>query len=612
MANVPVVKNRKTPGVYITEFDAFPPSVVGVATAVPIFIGYTETAVDPSSGKQIYLQAIALSSMADYISYFGHGFNAKGIVEVADKTNYDFQAASMVLQSGATQLTSVTNNYLVGTSAVGLDNNADIKRGRNIPQFNLYSAMQLFFANGGGNCFVVSVGDYWGKQSITPTPDADPIAIKADDLMLGLQVSKATTGPTMLVIPDACLLSTVKNDSGEITYPEYQKIAAEMLQQSANLQDRVAILDMPGALDSNNWSVTGMAAEAEAFYQAIATALNDFSYGTAYGPALQSSVLSESDVLYSSLSGSTNSAAVINNLLTSQAYALYPSTGTGFSSPFQEVAARIGAAFPPSGTPTSFGTPGDVVATVANTMSNAPAMLVALPHAAIYTAPASNDISGEQALNQYLANAIPLFQQIQQILVNHLNVVPPSGAIAGVWTQNDATRGVWNAPANIALNSVITPKVLLTDAQQGDYNIPLNGNAINILRSLINRGTVVWGARTLDGNSLDYRYIQVRRTLIYIEQSIKAALQQFVFAANDSQTWVTVTAMISNFLTQLWQAGGLMGNKASEAFTVQCGVPATMTGLDVLNGYMVVNVTLQLFHPAEFIELTFTQQMQGQ
>jgi phage tail sheath protein FI len=206
---------------------------------------------------------------------------------------------------------------------------------------------------------------------------------------------------------------------------------------------------------------------------------------------------------------------------------------------------------------------------------------------------------------------VSLLGEIQQILANKLNVVPPSGALAGIWAQNDAQRGVWNAPANMVLNQVVAPKVLINDEQQAVFNMPLNGNAIDILRSMVNRGTVVWGARTLDGNSQDHRYIQVRRTLIYIDQSIKNALEQFAFAANDGGTWATVTATISNFLTGLWQAGGLMGDKASDAFTVQCGVPTTMSGLDVLNGYMIVNVTVQMIHPAEFIELTFTQTMQG-
>ena len=115
---------------------------------------------------------------------------------------------------------------------------------------------------------------------------------------------------------------------------------------------------------------------------------------------------------------------------------------------------------------------------------------------------------------------------------------------------------------------------------------------------------------TVRRNSLDDRYIQVRRTLIYIEQSIKVALEQFTFAPNDANTWATVSAMISSFLTQLWQAGGLMGAKASEAFTVQCGVPTTMSSEDVPNGWMTVTISVQLIHPAEFIELTFSQAMQ--
>jgi phage tail sheath protein FI len=122
---------------------------------------------------------------------------------------------------------------------------------------------------------------------------------------------------------------------------------------------------------------------------------------------------------------------------------------------------------------------------------------------------------------------------------------------------------------------------------------------------------VVWGARTLDGNSLDWKYIQVRRTLIYVEQSIEASLQPFVFAANDGKTWVAVTSMVSNFLQGLWSQGGLMGAKADEAFTVSCGLGSTMTPLDVLDGYMIVQVTLQMIRPAEFIELTFKQKMQG-
>jgi hypothetical protein len=170
---------------------------------------------------------------------------------------------------------------------------------------------------------------------------------------------------------------------------------------------------------------------------------------------------------------------------------------------------------------------------------------------------------------------------------------------------------VWNAPANIALSSVIAPNVMLNNDQQGSLNLPINGRAIDVIRQFVGRGSVVWGSRTLDGNSHDWRYIQIRRTIIYIEQSIKTALQPFTFAANDSKTWSAVTALVSNFLQGVWAQGGLMGAKADEAFTVACGLGSTMTPLDILEGTMIVQVTLQMIRPAEFIALTFKQKMQG-
>jgi len=603
-----LAKDRKTPGVYVTEFAAFPPSVVGVATAVPIFIGYTQTARDPSSNRQLYLQAIAISSMADYYSYFGYGFDAKGITEpqpidpATEKPigEYDFQAPS----SSGTETT--TGTYVVGTSTTtaGAVTFA--------PQFNLFAAMELFYANGGGDCFVISVANYWGDNAVTPTPESEPTAVSKDDLMAGLAVSNETRGGTMLVVPDACLLVTSETTDGvtTYTYPDYQTVVVEMLRQSSALQDRVAILDLPGALIPSNWTVPAMKLQADAFYTAIAPAAPDFSYGTAYGPAVESSLLGKNDVSYTNLTGSEDSTTLMNNLLTTEALKLYPPvfdpatpTVPNYSATFQDVAAHIAAAFPVASPTAITSVPTDITGT-----SGTPPLQVSMTSTSVDAPTTAADI---KSLDQYLINAVPLLGNIQQILADKLNVVPPSGILAGIWTQNDANRGVWNAPANMALNEVIAPKVVLSDEQQGDYNMPLNGNAIDILRAMVNRGTVVWGARTLDGNSLDYRYIQVRRTLIYIEQSIKQALQQFVFAANDGGTWATVTATISNFLTQLWQAGGLMGDKASDAFSVKCGVPTTMSGLDVLNGYMIVNVTVQMIHPAEFIELTFTQTMQG-
>jgi phage tail sheath protein FI len=612
-------KDRKTPGVYVTEFESFPPSVVGVATAVPIFVGYTETAVDPSSGKQMYMQAVPISSMADYYNYFGHGFQATGIVEVvptAESTDEDTDGSKVVIDYDFEAPTwdgtnpPTNKNFVVGNMSSG---DAGVTFAS---QFNLYAAMQLFYSNGGGNCFVISVSNYWGDPSTKPTPEKPATQVKPGTLSSGLKVAADVRGGTMLVVPDACLCY----DAGAPDpYSGYGAVVNEMLQQSATLQDRVAILDLPGALQPENWTYQTMQAKAQIFYAETAPSQPYFSYGAAYGPAVETSLLSASDVTYNNLRGTPNSTTWMNSLLTTQAHSLYPDVVDPddpskkiYSPSFQDIAHNIAKAFPITDPTTSFGTPEGVTGMLG---TGAAALIVSLPLSTADELEADSDVApidpAVKTLDQYLLNATPLLGKIQQILVNKLNVLPPSGIMAGVWTQNDANRGVWNAPANIALNQVVKPMVVLTDEQQGEFNVPLNGEAIDILRAMINRGTVVWGARTLDGNSLDYRYIQVRRTLVYIEQSIKLALQQFVFAPNDGGTWATVTATISNFLTQLWQAGGLMGDKASDAFTVKCGVPTTMSGLDVLNGYMIVNVTVQMIHPAEFIELTFKQTMQG-
>lgn len=189
-------------------------------------------------------------------------------------------------------------------------------------------------------------------------------------------------------------------------------------------------------------------------------------------------------------------------------------------------------------------------------------------------------------------------------------VLPASAAMAGIYTQVDGTRGVWSAPANVSLNGVSTT-YKVTDDQQIEMNTPTDGKAVNPLRDFPGRGAVVWGARTLDGNSHDVRYIHVRRTLIYIQQSIRTALVPFRFAANDGNTWSTVVAMTSQYLTEVWSGGGLVGATAADAFRVACGLGSTMTGDDVLNGIMRMQVTLQLTGLAELMELTFEQQMES-
>jgi phage tail sheath protein FI len=129
--------------------------------------------------------------------------------------------------------------------------------------------------------------------------------------------------------------------------------------------------------------------------------------------------------------------------------------------------------------------------------------------------------------------------------------------MAGVYTLVDNSRGVWKAPANVSLASVVSPSVNITHDEQEDLNVTTAGKSINAIRSFIGEGTLVWGARTLDGNSLDWRYINVRRTMIMLEESLRLATKAYVFEPNVSGTWVTIKSMASNFLTGIWKRGGL-------------------------------------------------------
>jgi hypothetical protein len=119
---------------------------------------------------------------------------------------------------------------------------------------------------------------------------------------------------------------------------------------------------------------------------------------------------------------------------------------------------------------------------------------------------------------------------------------------------------------------------------------------------------LVWGARTLDGNSDDWRYVSVRRTVTFIEQSIKLAMRAYVFAPNNINTWTTVKSMIQNFLENIWKQGGLMGASAADAFSVDVGLGTTMSSDDLLNGYMRVAIKLAVVRPAEFIVIMIEQQ----
>lgn len=220
------------------------------------------------------------------------------------------------------------------------------------------------------------------------------------------------------------------------------------------------------------------------------------------------------------------------------------------------------------------------------------------------------DLIAQDALNKTLQQISSIYRSTLNEAKRIQNLLSPSAAMAGIYTMVDNTRGVWKAPANVSVDLAICPAVLITHEEYEDLNVPLSGKSVNVIRVLVGEGIKVWGARTLDGNSLDWRYINVRRTVIMLEESLKNAVRAYVFHPNSAHTWLDIKSMIENFLRSIWKRGGLAGATPEDAFSVHVGLGDTMTPEDILEGVLRVTVLVAIVRPAEFIEITFQQQMQ--
>lgn len=185
-----------------------------------------------------------------------------------------------------------------------------------------------------------------------------------------------------------------------------------------------------------------------------------------------------------------------------------------------------------------------------------------------------------------------------------VSYVSPSAAVAGVYCKTDSQRGVWKAPANVAIVGGLTPALNITDAQQGLLNAA--DGAVNIIRQFRNGDTLVWGARTLCKDD-NWRYVPVRRLFNAIEVDIKTAMQPAMFEPNVPMTWEKIRSAIDIYLHSLWQQGGLFGSKPEEAYFVKIGLNSTMNDEDISKGRMVVKVGVAAVRPAEFIILEFSQ-----
>ncbi|WP_050478917.1 phage tail sheath family protein [Herbaspirillum rhizosphaerae] len=547
----------KTPGVYVVEKNAFPNSVVEVATAVPAFVGYTEFA--DNKGTSLAGKAWRITSMAEFHAYFGSApkstFSIKAVpvtqTAPADNASGAAGEATSTAAAGAAAETAVTPAQ--GSPAIVADFSVtDIATKKRVEYsitqdgtaYILYYSMLLFFQNGGGPCYIVSVGNY--------KDDLD-----ADKIKGGIDILLKEQEPTMVVVPDAVHLSLA--DCTDVQ-------TAALMHCGFKMRNRVALLDVYDGYKDRQDPAGDCVAK---FRDAIGTNFLDF--GTAYYPWVNTSIVKEKDIDFTSISN----LDALTTLLK------------------QELSPIIDAKEP---------TP---AAKVKIDQLNAALASITADHSK-----SKDPVTEILTLNKTLLAVSNLYPQIIVAIQKKLNLLPPGAGMAGLYTMVDNSRGVWKAPANVSMNGVVSPTVAISNDEQEDLNVTTAGKSINAIRSFIGEGVLVWGARTLDGNSLDWRYISVRRTMIMIEESIKQACKAYVFEPNTANTWVTIKSMVRNFLTSVWKRGGLAGASPDDAFSVFVGLGETMTADDILEGLMKVSVLVAVSRPAEFIEITFQQQMQ--
>jgi len=538
----------KTPAVYVEEISTLPPSVAAVSTAIPAFLGYTQR--HAAKGTP---QVAQVSTLLEYTSLFG----GPKIVPIE------------VASSGDSLVSKISE----------------------LP-YHLYYAVSHYFANGGGPCYIVSVGDY----SSAPA--------KAD-FVAGLAALEKEDEPTLIVLADAV----------KLTATDYYDLCQQALAQCNKLGDRFCIFDVKHKPSAPDWGVQDFR---------DLTGINYLKYGAAYHPYLKTTInLQYTDDQVTVDAGDSSNhtwqktldpkgitVSVVTASGPTVSIVQDPTAATPTFTP-TKANLTIKSANPPTGTAVA-------AAWASFSATQNPQgwnIAVAGDGSAALSFQDKTSLDDRGAAPASLASLettnTGLYQKVEAALASVTVTLPPSAAVAGIYASVDRDRGVWKAPANVSVASVIGPVAKLTDAQQEDLNVDTTGGkSINAIRSFTGKGTLVWGARTLAGNDNEWRYVPVRRLFIMIEESCRKSTAFAVFEPNALTTWLKVKGMIESFLYGLWQQGALAGAKPEDAYFVNVGLGKTMTPQDVLEGRMIVEIGAAAVRPAEFIILRFSHKLQ--
>ncbi|MEO5642805.1 MAG: phage tail sheath C-terminal domain-containing protein [Bacteroidia bacterium] len=564
------LSNLNTPGVYVEEISTFPASIAAVGTAIPAFIGYTETGSENTP--------IRIASLIEFNQFFGGAYK-------------EIYKATL---NGSDELQGVTPSTVES-------------------KYNLYYHLQMYFANGGGPCHIISVGHYDPASPVIVAKDFYDSLNPAN----GIGAAELVDEVTLLVAPEVAELTS---DADILS------VYTAMLTQCNKLRDRFCIFDVNTTLPHDVVADTTK-------FRNFQVGANFLKYGAAYYPPLDTILrrsYSSDEVL---ITGGSFAAAPNNRLSTILegigTYTTLDISPGGPGDSFTITAGSTSATFTFgvdfSSTPSEedvvnainnhptlslvvraqVGTGSNIQIVVRKATADTNSATLLVGGLAPFAGPYANVAGVANSQNTTLYNAIAA------AIGSRVLTLGPSATMAGIYAAVDNARGVWKAPANVSVANIIGPNFLVTEKQQGDLNIDAtSGKSINVIRTFTGRGTLVWGARTLEGNSNEWRYVPVRRLFIMVEESAKKASEFVVFEPNDKSTWLRVKGMISNFLTDLWKQGALAGEKPEQAFFVRVGLGETMTAQDILEGKMIVSIGLAAVRPAEFIVLQFMHKLQ--
>ena len=540
-----------------------------VDTAIPAFIGYTETAIKLQAGDLVK-QPFRIHSFIEYVRHFG-GPPLQQVLVILDK-----------------------HNEPVAATAASPD------------CCKMYYAVKNYFDNGGITCYIFSLGDYPASSSANELVYGDNTEYGA------LRTLSKVNDITLVLFPDIELL----DEAG------YFKVIKAALRHCATLKDRFLIIDIyHNALNDSLSSIAN-------FRNNIG--LEHLGYGAAYFPSLKSRYnynFTNSSLTITQPGGHFDGIVAGDLMLLIHAYDLAEVLSRSIKRlSLKNKTARLRL----------------IAASLAELMHfvKAPDILAAITEAILKVDEELKNNSGllEEETTQTLMQLMSLFKEkandalrkqakhnkikinsaaenlkyfrkkVSKAFTSKINdvinqlyvTIPASAAVAGVYAYIDRTRGVWKAPAGVSLQAVTAPEVYLSEADQSMMNAN-ESVSVNAIRSFPARGVLVWGARTLEVGSTEWRYVSVRRYFIMVEASVRKACEPFVFEPNEPSTWKKIRLIIDQFLLAQWRAGALAGMKPEQSFFVRIGLHETMTAQDLLEGRMIVEIGMAVIKPAEFI-----------